>query len=241
MPRDLTRVKPELPEDAKSSGLDEFKPRERVTKEVSDSGRIAPGWSSDARPKVSLSKIPRFKVPDDGEEVLVKFLDDMPFAPIFQHWLLVEGQRRAYTCIFKAPDSEGEGGQNCPLCDRGDKAKSSDWFNVVLLGDTPELQVFYATGDPSAAIKERAEAKRTSPLTKDGLYFAVSKRKASNGFNTYSVDPVKEDELEADWGVKSLTPTQISDFNLNKYDSSLVKVLTSVELSEIARKHLTDD
>lgn len=240
MPRDLTRTRPELDESAASSGLDEFK-KERVTKEVNTDGRIAPGWSSDARPKASLSKIPRFKVPDDGEEVLIKFLDEMPFAPIFQHWVLVDGQRRAYTCIYKQNPSTGEVEQNCPLCDRGDKAKSSDWFNVVILGDVPELQVWYATGDPSAAIKERAEGKRTSPLTKDGLYFAVSKRKATNGFNTYSVDPVKEDELEPDWGVKSLTSTQVSDFNSNKYDSSLVKMLTSVELSEIARKHLSDE
>ena len=229
MPRDLTRTKPELAE-TESSGLDEFKSRERVTKEVSDRA-IQPGWSSDVRPKTPATKIARFKVPDDGEEVLIKFLDDMPFAPIFQHWLMVEGQRRAYTCL----------GDGCPLCARGDKAKSSDWFNVVVLGETPELQVWYATGDPAGAIKEKAEGKRTSPINKDGLYFAVSKRKAANGFNTYTVETVKEDELEGDWGVKSLTPTQISEFNGVKYDSTLVKVLTSVELGDLARKHLSDE
>jgi hypothetical protein len=241
MPRELTRVKPELDEDTTSSGLDEFKHRERVTKEVSDSGRIAPGWSSDTRPKVSLTKIPRFKVPDDGEEILVKFLDDRPFAPIFQHWLLVEGQRRAYTCILEIDPDTRKVVVSCPLCDRGDKAKSSDWFNVVVLGDTPELQVWYATGDPSSAIKEKAEGKRTSPINKEGLYFAISKRKASNGFNTYSVETVKEDELKADWGVRSLTPDELSKFNDEKYDGSIVKVMTSVELSEIARKFLSDD
>lgn len=241
MPRDLNRVKPELDDENTSSGLDEFKPRERVTKEVSDSGRIAPGWSSDVRPRTQTSKIPRFAVPDDGEEVLVKFLDDRPFAPIFQHWLMVDGQRRAYTCIYRAPDSEGENGQNCPLCDRGDKAKSSDWFNVVVLGEKPELQVWYATADPASGIKEKAEGKRTSPINKEGLYFAISKRKASNGFNTYSIETVKEDELETDWGVKPLPEAVLANFNENKYDSSLVKMMTSVELSEIARKYLSDD
>jgi hypothetical protein len=242
MPRDLARTKPQIEEAAESSGLDEFKPVRtgRVTKEVSSG--IKPGWSSDRRPKSSGGdKIPLFKVPDDGEEVLIKFLDEVPFAPVFQHWIMVDTQRRAYTCIYEEDEDTGKVLVNCPLCDRGDRAKASDWFNVVELGDNPELKVWKASGDPSQAIKDKAEIKRYSPINRDELYWAISKKKAANGFNTYSVDAVKEAELVVDWGVQYLTPERISKFNKEKYDSSIVRMATPSELSEIAKKHLSDD
>jgi hypothetical protein len=241
MPRELARTKPEI-EETESSGLDEFKPRTgRVTKEVSSG--IKPGWSSDRRPKNTGGgdRVPLFKVPDDGEEVLIKFLDEAPFAPVFQHWIMVEGQRRAYTCIYEEDEDTGKVLVNCPLCDRGDRAKASDWFNVVELGDNPELKVWKASGDPSQAIRDKAEIKRYSPINRDELYWAVSKKKAANGFNTYSVDAVKEAELVVDWGVKYLTPEQIAQFDKVKYDGSLVRINSASELSEIARKYLNDD
>jgi hypothetical protein len=239
MPRDLQRTKPEAADDVESSGLDEFKTRERVTKEVPESN-VKSGWSSDNRPRTA-SKVPQFKVPDDGEEILIKFVDDLPFAPIFQHWLLQEqGQRRPYTCIQEIDPETKKITVSCPLCDRGDKVKSSDWLNVIVLGDEPELQVWYATADPAGAVKERAQGKRTSPINKDGLYFAVSKKKAANGFNTYSIDPVKEEELTPDWSVNPLTETQLDAFTKIRYTGDLVIKKTSAELSELARKYLTD-
>jgi hypothetical protein len=226
---EITRTKSSLPNED-SSGLDEFsdKTSNRVTKEVDPP--IRPGWSRQQRPRsASATQVPRFAVPDDGEEVLIKFLDEMPFAPIYQHWLATANGRRAYTCL---------GFETCPLCARGDKAKASDWFNIVVLGDTPELKVWIASPDPSAAIEERATGKRTSPLNKQGLYFAVSKRKGSNGFFSYSVDAVREDELETDWGVKSLSEVQIAQFNKDKFDSSVVRMHTISELTEAARNYV---
>lgn len=233
MARELTRTKPQLSEDATDhpGGLEEFEPRtERVTKEVEPA--LAGGWSSDQRPRSQgKAQAPRFTVPDDGEEVLIKFLEDKPFAPLFQHWVQTENGRRAYTCL---------GFTECPMCAKGDKAKSSDWINVVVLGDEPALMVWYMSPDPASAVKERAQGKRTSPLDKDGLYFAVSKKKGSNGFFSYSVDPVKEDELETDWGVKPLTDAQLDGFISNRYDSSIVRFHTLSELQEASRKYLED-
>lgn len=245
MPRDLQRTRPNADIDTDLSGLDEFKSdnkaenrRERITKEVPDNNAISPGWTIDKKPPRSNSSVERFTVPDDGEEVLIKFLDEKPFAPIFQHWLLIEGgQRRAFTCLGADPET---GKSLCPLCDHGDKPKSSDWLNVVVLGDTPSLKVWYASADPAAAIKDRAATKRTSPLNKDGQYFAVSKKKGKNGFNSYSVDPVKEEELKEDWGINPLTETQIAEFSKNGYGPELVKIQTRVELQEIARKYLDE-
>jgi len=230
---EYTRVKPVLDTDevdTTASGLDEFK-SSRVTKEVDLP--IAPGWSRKIRPRSSSTQIPRFTVPDDGEEVLIKFLDDMPFAPIFQHWLVTSEGRRAYTCA---------GFEDCPLCQRGDKPKASDWFNIVVLGMPAELKVWIASPDPSQAIEDMANGKRTSPINKDGLYFAVSKKKGSNGFFSYTLLPVKGSELAEDWpGYSPLNEIQIEAFNRLRFDSSAVRIHTNQELTEAARKHLDSD
>jgi hypothetical protein len=228
---DITRTR------ASASGLDEFSaettsnPSSRITKEISPS--ISPGWSTDQRPRSKpAAQLPRFAVPDDGEEVIIKFLEEQPFAPIWQHWIMTAEGRRAYTCL---------GVTECPLCARGDRAKPADYFNIIVLGETPELKVWIASSDPSAAIKERANAKATSPINRPGLYFAVSKHKGSNGFPSYTVDRVREDELSIDWGVNSLTDEAVTAFDKQKFDGSVIRQHTKSELEEIARKFLTDD
>jgi hypothetical protein len=227
---EITRQKPKLTDEEREEGLTEFSGG-RITKDVDLP--IKPGWSRQQRPRsANATQVPRFAVPDDGEEVLIKFLDEMPFAPIYQHWIMTDQGRRAYTCA---------GFNDCPLCARGDRAKPADYFNVVVLGETPEIKVWIASADPSAAIEERATSKRYSPINKDSLYFAVSKKKGSNGFFSYSIDPVRgEDELKEDWGIDPLTDAQIREFNKKKFDSSVVRIHTVSELAEAAR-HLNTD
>lgn len=210
---EITRTRPELLDHP--GGLEEFAPRT----EGSFGGVISPGWSSDRRPATTTNKPVKFTVPDNREEVLVKFLDDLPFAPVYQHWIATREGRRPYTCI----------GKDCPMCKAGDRAKGSDYFNVVLMGPKPELQVWYASPDPAKAIKARAMTPRFSPINKDGLYFAVSKSKGPNGIPTYSVDPVKEEEL-SEWGLVPLTKEQITEFSSVKHDASIVRLHTKSEL-----------
>jgi hypothetical protein len=228
MARDITRVKPNIDED-NAEETTESRPG-RVTKDVT--GSIQPGWSVDHRPAYKSADRPtRFTVGDD-EEVLMKFIEPLPFAPIYQHWIATKEGRRAYVCL----------GTGCPMCDRGDRAKSSDWFNVAVLpkeGGEPTLQVWYATADPAKAIKDKAEKPRYSPLNKPGLYFAVSKTQGKNGFNTYTIDPVKEEELE-EWAVQPLTQSQIEQFEKDAYTAEIVKQHTKTELLEIARQYLED-
>jgi len=235
-PRELTRVKPALEEDAieeiTSTDLDEFAPppSNRLTKEVDLP--VKGGWARTQRPKsTGFTQVPRFKVPDDGEEVLIKFLDDVPFAAYYQHWLMTDAGRRAYTCA---------GFNDCPVCARGDRAKSSDLINVVVLGPTPEPFVWFMSADPSSAVEERATNKRTSPLNKAGLYFAVSKKKGTNGFFSYTLDPVREDELKEDWGANPLTDQQIAAFSNKKFDSSIVRIHTNAELADAAQRYVDE-
>lgn len=221
----MERTKAEVP-DVTSTGLDEFKPRERVTKEVEEgSDVVGRGWSSNKRPQ--RGNLNRFSVKDDGEEVIVKFLEDEPFAGIYQHWILEQGnQRKAYVCL---------GLETCPLCAVGDKAKPADYFNIVAFSEEgPELQVWIASSDPSKAIQEKAESKNSSPINKKGLYFAVSKKKGKNGFFSYTVERVREDEAET-WGFAPLTPEQIKDFESQMFTDGIIKISTRPELEEIAR------
>jgi hypothetical protein len=209
-----------------ASGADEY-----TAVATPEQSVIEPGWSAEIRPKQNKQAVPRFTVPENGEEVIIKFIDTKPFAPVFQHWIMTSEGRRAFTCPASGP---------CPMCNRGDKAKGSDWFNVVAgLEDGWTLQVWYASADPSAAIRERAVSKRTSPINKAGQYFVATKRQASNGFNTYSIDPVREDELN-DWGLKPLTAEELAEFTSRAYDASLVRRLSYAELETLAKQHFTD-
>lgn len=225
---EITRVRPQLedevPEETPKQG--------RVTKELDEEpGIVRSGWARTQRPRQNSVQIPRFTVPDDGEEVLVKFLEAQPFAAYYQHWVVTDAGRRAFTCI---------GFNDCPICARGEKAKSVDLINLVVLGETPELKVWSMSPDPAAAVEERAIGKRTSPLDKAGLYFAISKKKGSNGFFSYSVDAAREDELKDDWGVNPLTDAQLKTFVSQKFDSSVVRVHTEQELREVAKKYFDE-
>jgi hypothetical protein len=225
MARDLTtRVKPAADVEA-GGGLEEFAPRSRPAPE----GPVVPGWSADRAVNVKKGA-PAFKVPNDEEEVLLAFIQEQPFASFFQHWVNTgSGQRRPYTCL----------GKGCPLCAVGDRPKPQDWHNVVEMSEEPVLKIWYCSSDPAKAIKARADNKRTSPINRPGLYWAASKKKASNGFNEYSIDPVKEDEL-TDWGVNALTEAQLKEFNANAFTADLVKISTKADLQEVVEQYFQD-
>lgn len=228
MPRGLTteRTKPAADVEVEGGGLDEFAPRQRA---AADSP-VQRGWSSERTVTVNRGDRPTaFKVPEDNEEILLAFVEADAFATFFQHWVPTEQGRRPWTCI----------GKGCPVCAVGDRPKPQDWFNVIEMGEEPVLKVWYCSADPAKAIKSRADNKRTSPINKDGLYFAASKKKASNGFNEYTVDPVKADEL-SDWGVEPLTAGQLAEFASKAYGPDLVKVPTKADLQEVVEKYFQD-
>jgi hypothetical protein len=230
MPREITRDKPQL-DDNEGGGLEEFKST-RVVKDAPAS----PGWTSDIRPRSSGGqKVPRFDIKLDSEEVIVKVLESGPgFYAFFQHWIVTTEGRRAYTC---------PGIDVCPLCARGDKFKSVDLFNVIelKLNDkdelTPELKVWFATADPAAALKEKATSKK-GPLNRDNMYLSVAKHKGTNGFPSFTLEWVRADELTEDWGLRALSPAELTKFAGEAYDSTIVRQHTVSELTEVARKYL---
>jgi hypothetical protein len=194
--------------------------RVRVTKEGATN--IGSGWSSDRRtPQIkSGDKIKRFSV-DEGEEVLMHFVEDSPFVSYWQHWI----NKKPSTCLI----------DNCPLCNIGDTPKPVECFNVIRMGENgPELFAWQMSAEPTKKVKARAENKRTAPLNKIDLYFAVSKKKASTGFFEYSVDPVKADELKDEWGVEILTDESLAELAKDAYTADIAQVQARHELQELA-------
>ena len=199
--------------------------RTRVAKEGTTA--VSSGWSSDRAPKIrKTGGLNRFEY-EEGKETLIKILEDVPFASYWQHWITGNGgKKRPYVCLIN----------DCPLCNIGDEPKPVDCFNVVELGENgPKLLLWQCSPSPAKAIRERAEKPRTSPVNRDGLYWAVTKVSNSNGIPLTSMDPVKEDEIKADWGVDPLTPEQLEEFRTQAYtEDAVVKQSPRHELVDLA-------
>lgn len=112
---------------------------------------------------------------DEGEEVLIKFLDSDFILTLYLHD--AKGQK-TFVCF----------GDDCPLCDIGDSPKFYALINVVDMR-TSELALWYATPNPADMIE--AEMERLSlqgkKISDPSFYYAISKKKRRAGFVTYSM------------------------------------------------------
>jgi hypothetical protein len=140
-----------------------------------------------------------FRVEDDSEVIV--FLEPENFTYALRHWVKYIGEdgkeaTRTEWCLE----------DDCPLCDIGDRPKPVAFFNVVDLAVPNKVLVWEASSDPTGVIQKEFNklAKRGKELSDDELYWVVSREKKSNGFYTYSLDKLTEDELATEW--KSLKP-----------------------------------
>lgn len=233
MPRDIAGDKPPFDvDDVASPVTPEHEKKERIVKESAPS-IIGSGWGVQKTVQMSGDRPVQFKV-DEGKEYLVKFIQETPFANFYQHWpsgLPADVKQRSYVCL----------GVGCPLCAYGDKPKAANYFNLLDVTEEPVLKVWYASPDPAGAIRDRSESKRSSPLNRADLYFIVSKHTQANGIPTYTVDYVKEADLEEDWGIKPLVPATITELSKKAYTSDIVRVNSKAELQALAEKYLSED
>lgn len=189
------------------------------------------GWGSYNKQKSESGDFPEnLKVTD--EAILIKFLDDEPFYVYRQHWIERSG-KKSFTCLS----------DNCPLCDElGDRPRLQVLFNVIDFtdADNPEVKVWTVGTRVAGALKNFAADKKTSPLNRENLYWSVSK--SGKGSKTqYSINPVKERDLEEDWDIEPLTADDIEDFDGQAYDESIVQFQTRKQLREIVDEVLDED
>lgn len=178
------------------------------------------------------------QVKDDSEVIV--FLEDDMFHYALRHWIKFlddNGQQvtRAEWCLQL--EDEDEDIADCPLCNIGDRPKAVAFFNVVNLAQPGKVLVWEASADPTNAIKKEYNKllKRGKHLNDDGVYWVVSREKGRNGFYTYSVDMVLEDELATEWPkLKPIGPTQREALRARMYDEEYVNLKDRQELLEFA-------
>lgn len=172
-----------------------------------------------------------FKVDDETE--VIAFLEDEPFAHYFVHWINTSEGRRPRNCI----------GDECPLCERGDRAKPVLLFNVVDMQMPEKVLLWKASADPAKRIEKRYDdlTKKNLSLNSPGVYFEVSKFEKDNGFSEYVVDRIRDDALTDEWKIQPLSEDDREELLARAYDESIVEYNTREELQDFADEHMATD
>jgi hypothetical protein len=144
---------------------------------------VRSGWAGVEQTKVVDSAYAsRLTVTDDPQ--IIKFVEDAPFASWRQHWIERTGQK-SFVCL----------GEDCPLCNAGNKPSSRFAFNIALLaeGEEPVLKSFEIGPRVIDQLKNFHTDPRTGPLSKH--YWAISKT-GKGATTATSHQLVKDRDLE---------------------------------------------
>lgn len=172
----------------------------------------------------------------EDSTLVIAFLEEENFTFAGRHWIDFYDQEQGRTrktvknCLSVLEEGdEGFDDRGCPLCDAGDQAKPTYYFNVVNLANPSKVLVWEASTDPANKIEKRyvARAQNGQHINDPDIYWAVSKEqngKNGKGAWTYSVDPVKSRDLEEDWpSLKVLTDERRVSLLEKLYDETYVK------------------
>jgi hypothetical protein len=187
------------------------------------------GWKGAAEvDEIGASYAKRVKL-EQNEEILIKFLDDEPYASYAFHWLERKG-KKSFTCLD----------DGCPLCDAlGDRPRKQFCFNVVVMD--PDTEPIVRSLDVGVRVKETLQRlgadPKNGPLSKP--YFAVQRTGKGTKSNT-QLTPVKERDVLDDWSVEPLSEKQLRSLAKQKYDTSIVETPTRKQLLEIVAEYTGD-
>lgn len=199
--------------------------------------KVSKGWGSYTKTAAATKGgdfAPEFKV-DKDETVLIKILDEGPFAVYKQHWIERGiGLKKSFNCL---KDDEGQG--YCPLCDDlDDKPKARAEVNVIDMMQEPDKQevlVWKVGSGVGDILANAANESRTSPINKSDLYWAVSKE-IKNGNTRYQVVPVKARDLKDDWDTEPLTEDDFNLFVEEGYDDDIVYFNSAQDLKDVVKE-----
>lgn len=163
------------------------------------------------------------------EPIVIKFLEDEPYASYRQHWIERSGQK-SFTCIA---DIDPKG---CPLCDAGSRPSTRFAFNVVLLSSDSEPTVKSYEVGPRVIdqLKNFHNDPRQGPLSKH--FWAVS-RSGKGATSATNHQLVKERDLE-EWGLPALTTDDVARLKRNAYSPDIIQIPTRKDLQQIALEDL---
>lgn len=189
-------------------------------------GRLRGGWDGVSKLKstaTDASYAQRLKISE--EPIIIKFIEDAPYAAYRQHWVERSGQK-SFTCIANL---EAKG---CPLCQSGNRPSSKFAFNVVLLtpDEEPVLRSYEVGSRVIDQLKNFNEDPRQGPLTKH--YWAVS-RSGKGPTTATNHQLVKARDLVEEWGVEDLDASLLSSFRKSAYTEDIIAIPSFKELMAI--------
>lgn len=197
--------------------------REKVSSSGPRAGVGTGGWAAYKKVKADRSeKYPRFEVDKTGRKIF-RFAEAEPFAFIYRHWV----DKRPFTCI----------GDECPLCEAGDRPKPVVFYNVIDLEEA-KMMVWEMSADPTRKVQnhydELADLEKT--LDDPGFYFVVSKAQKDRSSWEYTVVRVKTRDLEEDYRTEPLDADEIAAAMEHLYDESIIWVSSKDDLREAVEK-----
>lgn len=153
------------------------------------------------------------------DQVLIKFLEDEPFANFRRHWV----DRKPYNCL-------GVVGVDCPLCNIGHRASPTSAFNVAKMNDDGSLTLNAWDVSPKYVnvLKSFGTDPKTGPLSKH--FFYVSKVGVGTSSQT-NIVPVRASTLLED-GIPIPAPEELA--SIGKYDATIIKFPKKRDLEEVA-------
>lgn len=157
------------------------------------------------------------------EPVLVKFLEDEPFAVYEQHWIERPKGKKSFVCI----------GETCPMCDiLGDKPRGKFAFNIVVLsGETQGLQILTAPPLLVRQLRKINEDDRKGPLSRE--FWEIS-RLGTGPTTSYTLNFVRGRDLAEEW---SLDPNTVQETIAATvpHTAEVIRETPRSEMLEVAR------
>ena len=157
------------------------------------------------------------------EPVLVKFLQDQPFAVYEQHWIERPKGKKSFVCL----------GDSCPLCDvLGDKPRGKFAFNVLVLsGENQGVQILTAPPTFVRMIKKAHEDERKGPLSKE--FWEIS-RMGVAALTTFTMNFVRGRDLAEEWKM-NLDNVQELVAAAVPFTAEVIRETPRSEMLEVAR------
>jgi hypothetical protein len=189
----------------------------------STSSSIQTGWGAAKKAVANSNKSFATDFKFDEDVQLVKFISDEPIV-FAQHWVNRPGK--------KSFISIGEGD---PLIEVGSVPSQKFAFTVLNLSDEePQVQLMIVGVRLCGQLEKLASDKKTAPLNRPDMYYAVSK--TGTGTKTsYSVVPVKERDLADEWDIDPVAAAELIK-SVKPLGPEALHTSTKAELAEIARE-----
>ena len=196
---------------------------ETETDTASRSSIIQTGWDAAKKAAAKTNKTFATDFRFDEDVQLIKFISSDPMT-FMQHWVNRPGK--------KSFISIGEGD---PLIEVGSIPSQKFAFTVLNLSDEePQLQLMIVGVRLCAQLEKLASDKKTGPLNRPDMYYAVSK--TGQGTKTsYSVVPVKERDLADEWDLDPVACAELIK-TFKPLGPEALHTSTKAELAEIARE-----